>query len=304
MSTQVTIVMYHFVRDLKHSRYPGIKGLTVDEFKHQLSYFKQHYNFINMQDCIDAVYSDKALPKNPVLLTFDDAYIDHFLTVFPLLDEYNVQGCFFPPAKAIQENEVLDVNKIHFILAAAPNTQAIVEDLKVLFDELIAGYKVQSFEHYYDKLAKPSRFDDKDVIFIKRLLQSALPLEARRKITDKLFRQYVTEDEASFSKELYMNKDQLRCMVRNGMYVGGHGYDHFWLDTLNQSQQGIEISKTIDFLNSINPSINEWVMCYPYGAYNNSLILILKNNQCKLALTTEVGIANVTGKDAYTVHTL
>ena len=43
MPKQITIVMYHFVRDLKHSRYPKIKGITINEFKEQLSYIENHY---------------------------------------------------------------------------------------------------------------------------------------------------------------------------------------------------------------------------------------------------------------------
>ena len=32
----LTIVMYHYVRDLKNSRYPDIKGLDVSLFKEQI----------------------------------------------------------------------------------------------------------------------------------------------------------------------------------------------------------------------------------------------------------------------------
>ena len=31
--SNLTIVMYHYVRDLKNTRYPGIKGLDIDLFK-------------------------------------------------------------------------------------------------------------------------------------------------------------------------------------------------------------------------------------------------------------------------------
>jgi len=36
MSQYLTIVMYHYVRELKHSRYPEIKGLAIDDFKEQI----------------------------------------------------------------------------------------------------------------------------------------------------------------------------------------------------------------------------------------------------------------------------
>ena len=122
--TNVTIVMYHYVRDLAHSRYPEIKGLPIDKFKEQIAYLKRHYTPISAYDLMDAVESKSELPPKAVLLTFDDAYRDHFSEVFPVLDKENIAGCFFPPAKCLLESRVLDVNKIHFILACVPDKQA------------------------------------------------------------------------------------------------------------------------------------------------------------------------------------
>ena len=44
---QLTVVMYHYVRDLKHSRYPAIKGLDVSLFKGQVSFLKKALQFCN-----------------------------------------------------------------------------------------------------------------------------------------------------------------------------------------------------------------------------------------------------------------
>lgn len=304
MPKQITIVMYHFVRDLKHSRYPKIKGITINEFKGQLSYIENHYHFVTIKDCIDAIYSNKDIPSNAVLLTFDDAYIDHYLTVFPLLNEKKIQGCFFPSAKSILRNKVLDVNKIHFILATAPNINAIIEDIKIFLEELSNKYNLNSYEYYFKKLAHASRFDPKEVIFIKRLLQVELDREVRGTITDKLFSKYITKDEVSFARELYMNTEHLKCMVRNGMYVGGHGYDHYWLNVLNPEEKNSEIKSTINFLSTINSPIDKWVMSYPFGAYDHSLMNILKENNCIMALTIKVDVAKLSKNNAYTLERL
>jgi peptidoglycan/xylan/chitin deacetylase (PgdA/CDA1 family) len=304
MPKQITIVMYHFVRDLQHSRYPKIKGITIKEFKEQLSYIENHYHFVTIKDCIDAIYFNKDIPNNAVLLTFDDAYIDHYLTVFPLLNEKKIQGCFFPSAKSVLRNEVLDVNKIHFILATAPKSSVIIDDIKLLLKELRNKYNLNSYEYYFKKLAHASRFDTKEVIFIKRLLQVELNREVRGTITDRLFSKYVTKDEISFARELYMNTEHLKCMVRNGMYVGGHGYDHYWLNTLNSVEQKKEIKYTIDFLSQINSPIDKWVMSYPFGAYDDSLVNILKENNCIMALTTKVDVAQLSKNNAYTLERL
>ncbi len=296
--SKVTIVMYHYVRDLKNSRYQDIKGLDIDLFKGQLQYILKHYTVLKMEELIEAVEIQKELPKNSLLLTFDDAYKDHYEFAFPVLDELGIQGSFFPPAKAIQEHQVLDVNKIHFILASAPDKKSIIADLYSMMDKFRGEYSLESAAFYNEKLnSEASRFDTKEVIFIKRMLQRELPEKLRNTIVDFLFNKYVSNDEGSFSRELYMTIDQLKCMKRKGMYIGSHGYNHYWLNTLSREQQEKEVDLSIDFLREIGCDTKDFVLCYPYGGFNESLLSVLKEKGCSLALTTQVGIADLSQKD-------
>jgi peptidoglycan/xylan/chitin deacetylase (PgdA/CDA1 family) len=293
LNSKVTIIMYHYVRDLKLSRYPEIKGLDIREFKGQLEYLKKHYYFITMEMLIDALENKTGLPPHSVLLTFDDGYIDHYQYVFPVLDELKIQGSFYPPAKAITEQEVLDVNKIHFILAAEPNKTKIIKEIYDNLDKYRDDFNLKSNTWYFDKLAKPNRFDTPEVIFIKRLLQTELNETLRKTITNRLFERFVGMDEQSFSSELYMNIEQLRCMRRNGMHIGSHGFDHYWLGTLSKEKQDDEILQSLKFLKQLRCNINKWTMCYPYGNYNESTIELLSKYNCKLAMTTKVAIADL-----------
>ena len=298
MRSKVTIVMYHFVRDLEWSRYPDIKGLELDEFRGQLAYIQRHCNVMRMKDLIAAAESpDDELPPRSVLLTFDDGYLDHFTNVFPLLDETGVQGSFFPPGKAVLENKVLDVNKIHFILASVEDKSRIVNSIFRMLDEVRKEYKLEPNEVLFNRLAVANRFDPGEVIFIKRALQKELPEAVRKIFVDKLFKKYVTEDEGSFAMELYMSVDQLKCMRRNGMFIGNHGYDHVWLDALSPQEQEKEVDKSLDFLKSLGCDTGKWAMCYPYGAHNASLVEILRQKGCRVGLTTRVGIADLDFED-------
>jgi len=305
MYNQITIIMYHYVRDAHLTKYPNINGILVGEFESQLKYLKKYYSFINIDDCIQNLQNEKCLPSNACLLTFDDGYIDHYETVFPILVENDIQGCFFPPAKAIIEHSVLDVNKIHFILASTKNcSDQLINDIYLLLDEYRVEYKLKLNNYYFNKLAKANRFDSKEVIFIKRLLQLELNEELRNIITDRLFKKYVTEDVQSFSDELYMNLNQLKIMSQSGMYIGSHGYNHYWLDKLSPEEQEYEINQSIDFLSLVGTPLKSWVMCYPYGAYNRSLLKILKQKKCGLAFTTKYNIASLSEKNAYTLERL
>lgn len=174
--SKITIVMYHYVRDLKHSRYPEIKGLDIGLFKEQIKYILKYYKVIRMEELIDAVKNQKKLPGNSLLLTFDDAYKDHFEFVFPVLDELDIQGSFFPPAKAIQEHQVLDVNKIHFVLASVEDKKQIISDIHFMMDRFRGEYSIESDSYYDNKLnSEESRFDTKEVVFIKKCSRENYP---------------------------------------------------------------------------------------------------------------------------------
>ena len=305
MSQQLTIVMYHYVRELASTRYPEIKGLLITQFKEQLCYLEKYYQFVTIDDCLDCLINKIPLPSNACLLTFDDAFIDHFITVFPLLEEKRIQGCFFPPARAILSQEVLDVHKIHFILATTSyKIKSLIKDIYACLDKYREQFQLGKNSYYYTKLAIEDQYDTADVIFIKRLLQVELEDCVRRLITNELFEKYVSCDEKSFSQELYMDVEQLKCMSRNGMYIGGHGSKHQFLNEISVSELESEINETIELLNRVNTPTVDWVMCYPYGVYNNTVIEILKKNSCALAFTTKVDIATISKENAYTLERL
>ncbi|MBL4831819.1 MAG: polysaccharide deacetylase family protein [Aliivibrio sp.] len=113
--SNLTVVMYHYVRNISNSRYTGIKGLEFDIFIEQIRFFKENYNIVTMEDVILCNQGKSTLPPKPILLTFDDGYAEHFTNVYPVLKDFGVQGSFFVPVKAIVDHELLDVNKIHFI---------------------------------------------------------------------------------------------------------------------------------------------------------------------------------------------
>ncbi len=302
---QITIVMYHYVRQLQQSLYPDIRGLTVEQFTGQLDYIEKYYQPLRIEELIQAIQDDSCdrLPENGILMTFDDGYSDHFRTVFPELRRRGIQGSFFPMARAIQEQIVLDVNKIHFLLAAIGSRKLI----PILYDQLDyyrSEYNLESNEQYHSEHAHPGRYDDAETAFLKRMLQKALPEILRRRILSELFDRFVTTDEADFASDLYLSAAQLQEMVENGMHIGSHGYDHYWLDQLTPEQQEQEIDLSLKFMRRAGMSGKDWVFCYPNGSYNDSLIDLLMQKGCSMALTTSVGLAAVNRENACTLERL
>jgi peptidoglycan/xylan/chitin deacetylase (PgdA/CDA1 family) len=135
--------------------------------------------------------------------------------------------------------------------------------------------------------------DSAEVIFVKRMLQHGLREDLRGELARDLFDRFVGVDSATFAAELYMTPEQLRTMIRSGMYVGSHGARHYWFDRLDPVSQTKEIDESLDFLRALGAPTNDWVMCYPYGSYNDTLLPLLRERGCSIGLTTKVGVAQL-----------
>jgi peptidoglycan/xylan/chitin deacetylase (PgdA/CDA1 family) len=294
VSQPLTIVTYHYVRPLARTPYPAIKALDLDDFAEQLAYLKRHYILVSGEELMAAVSGEWSLPTNAALLTFDDGYSDHFDYVFPLLDRERVPGCFFAPSAAVCDRKLLEVNRIHFILAAVQEPKALVDDVRITLERWASGradHGLRSFDEYWSELAHPSRWDPAEVVFFKRMLQRALPEQRRTELSSELFARYVSNDETAFAEELYVDVDQLRCMANHGMYVGGHGHSHQWMSRLPADAQAQDIDISLDLLRKVGTPTDAWIMCYPYGDSNQELRDVLRSRGCVAAVTTEPQIA-------------
>ena len=286
------ISMYHYTRDLKHSRYPEIKGLDKPLFRHQIEFMKNNFNMVTMEQVIDAVEKKSELPENALLLTFDDGYIDNYTFALPILEEFGVQGSFFIPGKTFVTHQLLDVNKIHYILASADIKKLIVDVKKEMDHYRGNEYDYAPTDELFDQYAVANRFDTKETIFVKRMLQTVLPEKLRNIISSNLFEKYVGVTEEKLAYELYLTEEQIRTMKRHGMFIGVHGYDHYWLGECPPQQMREDVSMALDALDEFIDR-KHWVMNYPYGNYNADVLNYIRSRGACVGLTTEVRVANV-----------
>jgi len=285
----LTIVMYHYVRDPARTRYPDIKALRTDEFELQLDHVARTFEVVSLRDVLSAVTADSSLPENACLLTFDDGLADHHETVFPRLRERGMTGTFFPAGLPLTERVVLDVHKIHYILAATDEA-SIVATLFEQLERMRASRRLPSAEELRSAYERGDRFDTPEVTLIKASLQFGLAADVRAELVDSLFDTYVEDAEEDLARDLYLGIPELREMIRGGMEVGGHGWTHRWLGKLSCDEQAEEIRRTVGLLEHIQGSpLSDWTMCYPYGSYNAHTLNLVRECGARLGLTTNPG---------------
>ena len=88
----VPVLNYHQIND--HAE----NALTVhtQQFDKQMRYLAENgYHAITPNDLIDAWQNGTPLPDKPVVITFDDGYVDNYENAYPILKKYNLRGTFF-----------------------------------------------------------------------------------------------------------------------------------------------------------------------------------------------------------------
>lgn len=291
MTDTLTIVMYHYVRDLPRTRYPRIKGLLTRRFEGQLDYLCNHYHVCDEATIVAASRGETELPPRACWLTFDDGLIDHYVTVLPRLLDRRISGSFFPIVRPALHREVLDVHKLQFVLASIDDNDHLADDVLARVAPFREEHAIPDDETLRRTHTIESRFDPPPVMLVKQLLQHALPPPVRNEIIDALFAAHVSRDATAFADELYMDERQLRTMRSCGMAIGGHGETHAWLEHLPPDRQAAELDATCELLQSAHDGPpHDWVMCYPYGSYNQTTMNLLRERGCRLGVTTRVNL--------------
>ncbi len=98
LTVRVPIMMYHYVSTPPEDadEYRTDLSVTPANFRRQLQYLKDNgFTTIDLYDLSLAVTARRALPEKPVILTFDDGYLDNYQYAFPLLKEFGFSGTFF-----------------------------------------------------------------------------------------------------------------------------------------------------------------------------------------------------------------
>lgn len=91
----VPILMYHKVSPASLMNGPGMR-VSPGQFEKQMRYLSQSgYNTISLDQLYDHWDNGTTLPKQPVVITFDDGYEDNYIFAFPVLKKYKQKATIF-----------------------------------------------------------------------------------------------------------------------------------------------------------------------------------------------------------------
>ena len=139
---KVPILMYHYISQPPADAdvYRVDLSVTPDNFRQQLAWLRDNgYTGIDYYELSLAIVGFTELPEKPVLLTFDDGYLDNYTAAFPLLQEYGYKATFFVVT------DFVDFNREGYM------TWAMLEEMSR------AGHRIESHSRTHPDLRDKDR---------------------------------------------------------------------------------------------------------------------------------------------------
>lgn len=100
----IPILLYHYIGNNPNPNDSARDNLSVapDQFDEQMGYLaKNGYNPITLDTMVAGLRGVATLPPKPVVITFDDGYIDLYVNAFGILRKYGFRAVAFIPTGLI-----------------------------------------------------------------------------------------------------------------------------------------------------------------------------------------------------------
>ncbi len=142
---KLPILMYHNINDEYDLRNTNVE-MSASDFKNQMTALKENgYTTILFDEYINYVNGKGKLPEKPILVTFDDGYLNNFTVAYPILKEMGMKATIFVVTGRMGVDGV--VTYPHFTW----------EQAKEMYDSGVID--IQSHTHFHSELVNLSKND-------------------------------------------------------------------------------------------------------------------------------------------------
>jgi peptidoglycan/xylan/chitin deacetylase (PgdA/CDA1 family) len=131
----IRVIMYHKISE----NHQDFLTITAAQFEQQLLDFRaKGFNFISAQALLDYFETAKPLPPKPILLSFDDGYLNNLSLAYPILQAHSAKAIIFLPTNFLGKTSAWDT----------PNDEPLmtVEQLKSM-DSNLVEFGLHSHKH-------------------------------------------------------------------------------------------------------------------------------------------------------------
>lgn len=276
---KVVILSYHGITE--NRRQKGIENcqgnhLQIEKFTKQIKYLSKVYNFISLDNFVEAVVKRKKLPHHSVVITIDDGYRNNYTNTFPILQRYNI------PATIFLATNLVGTEKLFW--------NDLVEHAFNYSDKKIVEIDIGGVEYTFDLNGVKEKMDAERKI--RKLLKS-LPSEEEKNKVLGLVIEKLGSNLGHFPNDYKcLDWDEVKQMRKAGVTFGSHTDNHLILTKIPIDQAKKEIKNSKE---KIERHLKEEIktFCYPNGGredFNEEIKTMLKNMDFSCALSLIYGL--------------
>lgn len=277
-SPWLPILTYHRVAEPKDAAMldDGVVDVTPAMFDRHMASLTKWFSVLDL-DQVLAFRAGAPLPKNPVLVTFDDGYRDNYEVALPILKKYGVKATFFVATHYIEERRLFWWDRINFLLKTTKLPRVEI------------AYPARETLH----LDSPEA-THRSVTRALRIVKDHYALDLERFLGGLAEATGVTlarDDERRMVDDLMMTWDEVRNLRAAGMDVQSHTSTHRVLQTLPPEKYAEELGGSKEVLEGV---LKERVrtISYPVG---KPLEYTPEIRRAVRAAGYELGFSNATG---------
>jgi peptidoglycan/xylan/chitin deacetylase (PgdA/CDA1 family) len=214
----LSIITYHHIadNDASYPYDPNVADATPVQFRRQMETLARYSTPIGIDDLIAAIQG-APLPKNPVMVTFDDGYRSCHDTALPILRAVGIRATFFIATSFVSERRLYWWDRIAAMIRRGKRKKSVMTyPHRIALD-----------------LDRPQLVDE-----LSDVVKNTYDLDVERfleELSTTIDAQWTRQREADCADGLIMTWDQIRALARAGMDVESHGRHHRVLQTLDSA---------------------------------------------------------------------
>lgn len=285
----LTVVTYHRVNrlDAVEELDAGVLDATPEALDQQLSLLTRYLTPVSLPELLDHL-DGRPLPPNPLLVTFDDGYLDNYEIATPVLLRNNVAATFFIATAYVAERHLFWWDRLSWTLKHAQRRRWELEMPHRMVVDLDGG--LTAAERQVQRVIKTV-----PALGIDRFLDHLA--EASRA-------PWNTEVEGELVRRHMMTWDHVRALRRSGMHVGAHTRTHRVLQMVPVTELGTELAGARADLEAVlrEPVLT---MAYPIGqsiAADPTIRTAVAAAGYRLGFSYHTGLQDLRALDALDVH--
>jgi peptidoglycan/xylan/chitin deacetylase (PgdA/CDA1 family) len=246
-----------------------------DEFDWQIGHLARHYAVITPGELARLTDAGKPLPRNAVMITFDDGYRDNHDIAFPILRRHGVPATMFVTTGYLDTPDLYWFDKLSFAIKTSTILQLTLPDNSTL----ALGSDI------------PARQRAGDAAL--RSLKSVGDQQRRDTVKNWLGQLGFATPWVDGSLHGSMGWAEVKALADNGMEIGSHSVSHPVLSTVADDAE--LRSEIVDSKRAIEAHTGRAVtaLAYPVGgpkAYNERVMQMVREAGYRYAFTYSAGL--------------